>query len=77
MAADLLVNGIRVAEEVRVGQEAVIQATVDPVCWFRFWVAIFTGVVVAVAAGIAVMAETVELEEEAVGRSIPPPEEPG
>ena len=58
MAADLLVNGIRVEAEVQVEREAVMQATVDPACWFRFWVVIFTGAVVAVAAGIAVMAGT-------------------
>ena len=41
-------TGIRAAEEVRVEQEAVMQGTVDPVCWFRFWDVIFTGAVVAV-----------------------------
>ena len=51
------------------GQEAVIQATEDPVCWFRFWVVIFTGVVVAVAAGIAVMAETEASEAVVAGLS--------
>ena len=51
----------------RVELEVVIQGTVDPVCWFRFWVVIFTGVVVAVAAGIAVMAETEASEAVVVG----------
>ena len=51
-------TGIRAAEEVRVEQEAVMQGTVDPVCWFRFWDVIFTGAVVAVAAGIAAMVAT-------------------
>ena len=46
----------------QVEREAVMQATAGPACWFRFWVVIFTGAVVAVAAGIAVMAETVALE---------------
>ena len=57
-AATAVVTGIRVVGEVRVEREAIIQATADPVCWFRFWVVIFTGAVVAVAAGIVVMEET-------------------
>ena len=67
--AIVLETGIRVAEEVRVEQEAVMQGTADPACWFRFWVVIFTGAVVAVAAGIAVMAETVALEAVVEGLS--------
>lgn len=67
--AIVLGTGIRVAEEVRGEQEAVMQATADPVCWFRFWDVIFTGAVVAVAAGIAVMAETVALEAVVEGLS--------
>ena len=62
-------TGIRAAAEVRVEQEAVMQGTVAPVCWFRFWVVIFTGAVVAVAAGIAVMAETEASEAVVAGLS--------
>ena len=57
--AIVLETGIRVAEEVRVEQEAVMQGTADLACWFRFWVVIFTGAVVAVAVGIAAMVATV------------------
>ena len=55
--------------EVQVEREAVIQATADPVCWFRFWVVIFTGGVVAVAAGITLMAETEASEVVVAGLS--------
>jgi hypothetical protein len=68
-AATVPGTGIRAAAEVRVEQEAVMQGTVDPVCWFRFWVVIFTGVVVAVAAGIAVMAGTAASEAVVEGLS--------
>ena len=37
--------GIRVVVEVQVEREAVIRVTADPACWFRFWVAIFSGAV--------------------------------
>lgn len=47
-AETVLGTGIPVAVAVRVEREAVMQGTVDPVCWFRFWDVIFTGAVVAV-----------------------------
>jgi hypothetical protein len=77
MAADLLVNGILVAVEVLVVRVPAIQLMVDPACWFRFWVAIFTGAVAVEDPGIPSVAETVELEEEEVERLIQTAEEPG
>jgi hypothetical protein len=67
--------GIRAAVVVRVGRVPAIQLTVDPACWFRFWVAIFTGVVEVEDLDIPVVAVTVELEVEVVERSIPLPAE--
>ena len=69
--------GIRVVVEVQVEREAVIRVTADPACWFRFWVAIFTGAVVVEDPDIPSVAETVELEEEVVERLIQTAEEPG
>ena len=60
--------GIPAVVVVRVGREAVILATADPACWFRFWVAIFTGVVAVGDLDIPVVAETVEWEEVVVER---------
>jgi len=57
-AATVRGTGIRAGAEVRGEQEAVMQGTVDPVCWFRFWVVTFIGALVAVAAGIAAMVAT-------------------
>ena len=57
-AATVRGTGIRVAEEGRGEQEAVMQGTADLACWFRFWVVIFTGAVAAAAAGIAAMVAT-------------------
>ena len=68
-AATVRGTGIRVAEEVRGEQEAVMQGTADLACWFRFWVVIFTGAVVAVAAGIVVMEETEVSEVVVAGLS--------
>jgi hypothetical protein len=60
---------------VRVGRVSAIPLTVDLACWFRFWVAIFTGVVAVGDLDIPVVAVTVELEVEVVERSIPLPAE--
>jgi hypothetical protein len=50
---------------------------VDLACWFRFWVAIFTGAVAVVDPDFPLVAETVEWEEEVVERSIQTAVEPG
>jgi hypothetical protein len=68
-------RGIQAAAEVQLEREAVIRLTVDLACWFRFWVAIFTGVVEVEDLDIPVVAVTVELEVEVVERSIPLPAE--
>jgi len=68
-AATVRGTGIRAAAEGRVEQEAVMQGTADQACWFRFWVVIFTGAVVAVAAGIAAMVATAALEAVVEGLS--------
>ena len=70
-------TGIPAAVVVRVGRVSAIQLTVDPACWFRFWVAIFTGVVAVVGPDIPLVAETVEWEVEVVERSIQTAVEPG
>jgi hypothetical protein len=67
--------GIRAAAVVRVGRGRVIRQTVDPACWFRFWVAIFTGVVAEEDRATPVLAEMVGSEVEVVERSIPLPAE--
>ena len=69
--------GIPAVAEVQVEREAVILATADPACWFRFWVAIFTGAVAVGAPDILLVVVAVEWEEEVVERLIPPPEELG
>jgi hypothetical protein len=69
--------GIRAAAVVRVGRVSAILLTVDPAYWFRFWVAIFTGVVAVEDPDIPLVAETVEWEEEEVGRLIQTAVEPG
>ena len=71
------VTGILAAAVVRVVRVPAIQPMVDPACWFRFWVAIFTGAVVVEDPDIPSVAETVELEEEVVERLIQTAEEPG
>ena len=70
-AETVLGTGIPVAVAVRVEREAVMQGTVDPVCWFRFWDVIFTGAVVVEALDILLVVVTVEWEEEVVERSVP------
>lgn len=70
-------TGIPAAVVVRVGRVSAILLTADPACWFRFWVAIFTGAVAVVDPDIPLVAETVEWEVEVVERSIPLPEELG
>jgi hypothetical protein len=69
--------GIRAAAVVRVGWGRVIRQTADLACWFRFWGAIFTGVVVEEDPDIPLVAETVEWEEEVVERLIQTAVEPG
>ena len=64
-------RGIQAVAEVQVEREAVILATADPACWFRFWVAIFTGAVAGGAPDILLVVVTVEWEEEVVERSVP------
>ena len=64
-------TGIRAAVEVLVVRVPAIQLMGDPACWFRFWVAIFTGAVVVEDPDIPSVAETVELEEEAAGPLTP------
>jgi hypothetical protein len=71
------VSGIPAAGAERVVRAAGIRLTVDPACWFRFWVAIFTGAVAVVDPDIPLVAETVEWEEEVVERSIQTAVEPG
>jgi hypothetical protein len=63
-------RGIQAAAEVQLEREAVIRLTVDLACWFRFWVAIFTGVVEVEDPDIPLVAETVEWEEVVVERLI-------
>jgi hypothetical protein len=70
-------TGIPVAVEVLVVRVPAILLMGDPACWFRFWVAIFTGAVVVEDLGIPSVAETVELEEEVVERLIQTAEELG
>ena len=77
LARVVLGTGIPAAVVVRVGRVSAIQLTVDPACWFRFWVAIFTGVVAVVGPDIPLVAETVGSEVEVVERSIQTAVEPG
>ena len=70
-------TGIQVAVAERAARVSAIQLMGDPACWFRFWVAIFTGAGVVEDLGIPSVAETVELEEEVVERLIQTAEEPG
>ena len=75
MAVPRRVSGIPAAGAERVVRAAGIRLTVDLACWFRFWVAIFTGAVAVEDLDIPVVAVTVELEVEVVERSIPLPAE--
>ena len=70
-------SGIPAAGAERVVRAAGIRLTVDLACWFRFWVAIFTGVVEVEDPDIPLVAETVEWEVEVVERSIQTAVEPG
>jgi hypothetical protein len=70
-------TGILAVVVVRVERAVAIRLTVDPACWFPFWVAIFSGVVGVEDPDIPVVAVTVEWEEEVVERSIQTAVEPG
>jgi hypothetical protein len=70
-------TGILAVVVVRVERAVAIRLTVDPACWFQFWVAIFSGVVGVEDPDIPVVAVTVEWEEEVVERSIQTAVEPG
>ena len=65
------VTGILAAAVVRAGRAAAIRLTVDPACWFRFWVAIFTGAVAVVAVVTVPPAEMAVSAEEAAGPLTP------
>ena len=70
-------TGIQVAVAERAARVSAIQLMGDPACWFRFWVAIFTGAVAVEDPDIPSVAGTVELEEEVVERLIQTAAEPG